>query len=153
MSSACIDKAIQWSDNVSIKMSRSVPEHGDPCLQNIRITSYLIWTHAYSFSGASSNRWVAFSSLAYGAQHDFNQGCLLPVCKSCIIQEKKQWNNWFQLCSFYTIQVCLNGISNIPSSPGNVSSRSKLVIQSQSFSSSVPHSQRESTKYAACSWS
>lgn len=47
---------------------------------------------AYSFSCASSNRWVAFSSLAYGAQHDFNQGCLLPVCKSCIIQEKTKSN-------------------------------------------------------------
>lgn len=47
---------------------------------------------AYPFSCASSNRWVAFSSLAYGAQHDFNQGCLLSVCKSCMIQEKTKRN-------------------------------------------------------------
>lgn len=28
--------------------------------------------HSYPLSCASSNRWVAFSSLAYSAQHDFN---------------------------------------------------------------------------------
>ncbi|TNN38103.1 hypothetical protein EYF80_051728 [Liparis tanakae] len=39
-----------------------------------------------------------------------------------------------------------NTSDQVPSSPGSGSSSSKLIIHSQSFSSSGPHSQRESTR-------
>lgn len=93
LGSACIDTAIQWSDDVSIKPPRSVPGHGRPMLEKNLNYQLSHLDTAYPFSCASSNRWVAFSSLAYGAQHDFNQGCLLSVCKSCMNEKKKKERN------------------------------------------------------------
>lgn len=48
------------------------------------------WFLSYPFACSSSNRWVAFGSLPYSAQHDFNQSCLLSVGKSCTQHGKKR---------------------------------------------------------------
>lgn len=103
------------------------------------------WFLSYPLACSSSNRWVAFGSLPYSAQHDLNQSCLLSVCESCTQQGKKKQT--LSLCSFASLQKCRDVKKrDAPSSPGSGSSSSRLIIHSQSFSSSAPHSHRESTR-------
>lgn len=75
---------------------------------------------------------------------------------SCLsVRATQTQNNEHHLYLFNKLHTHDKDLNNaiIPSSPGNGSSSNKLIMHSQSFSSSAPHSQRESTKYAACSWS
>jgi len=62
-------------------------------------------------------------------------------------------NKTIRMICITFVPLSRNTSDQVPSSPGNGSSSRKLIIHSQSFSSSGPHSQRESTRYAACSWS
>lgn len=104
------------------------------------------WFLSYPFACSSSNRWVAFGSLPYSAQHDFNQSCFLSVCESYTQYGKKRGKT-LSLCLFASWEKCRDvKKSDTPSSPGSGSSSSRLIIHSQSFSSSAPHSQRESTR-------
>lgn len=135
-----------WSEPDLVKQSQDrkahVGQYLNCCLTNLHPLLNVCWQCflSYPLPCSSSNRWVAFSSLPYSAQHDLNQSCLLSVGKSCTTKIAQ-----FLLNATYK-HYRKEKNRDIPSSPGNGSSSSKLIIHSQSFSSSAPHSQRESTR-------
>lgn len=106
---------------------------------------------SYPSARASSDGWVTLTSLSDSTEHDLNQSSFLSITESwnthitvfkwCRLERflAKFWSRHKKL---WEIQVC----TFAPSSPGNGSSSNRLIILSQSFSSSDAQSHKLSTR-------